>query len=209
MRYQRYFGSLALLAISLALAFDPRASAADGRCASFSTLGYDDGANGLEARFDARDGDACAPTSANDRNQYLSGWQSGLRTYCEPDHAFALGTAGEVYRNTCRGNAANAFRDAYFAGRRVFIEASAISDLEDTLTAHDRELTSLDAEVEAAKQHAVSDRSASERREWSLKATQLAATRRDVAAEIDDLELEIRTRKSDLAALGQGVADNE
>jgi hypothetical protein len=208
MHPSRYLTTLSLLAISLALAFDPHASAADGRCASYRTLGYDDGVKGLEAHLDER-GDACTPTSSTDRDQYMTGWQSGMRQYCEPDHAFALGNAGEAYRNACRGQAASAFRDAYFAGRRVFLEASAIGDLEDTLAAHERDLTSLDAEINAARENAGTDASASNPREWSSKAQQLAATRRDIAAEIDDLELEIRTRKNDLAALDQSVADND
>jgi len=208
----RYLFTLVLFAISLALAFDPRASAADGRCASFRALGYDDGAEGLDARFDARAaGDVpCSPTSPRDRDQYTAGWQAGIRKYCEPNHAFALGNSGESYRNACRGAAAAAFHDAYYAGRQLFLEESAIGDLEDTLAAHSRELVSLDADLATAEARAVSSAaSADERVEWSIKAKHLADTRRDVAAEVDDLELEIRSRKNDLATLRESVADSE
>jgi len=165
MHRDRYIALLVLVAIALAIAFDPRASAADR--------------------------------------------QSDLRNYCARDHAFALGNAGEPYHNVCSGKAATAFHDAYFAGRRLFLEASAISDLEDTLAAQGHELMTLDAERAAALQRARDAASAGEQSLWSSKAQQLAATRRDVAAEIDDLELEIRTRKSDLAALRQRLADND
>jgi len=105
-------------------------------------------------------------------------------------------------------------RDAYdagwHAGHSLFLEESAIADLEDALSARGRELIRLDADLTAAQQRATRvDAPASERLDSLAKVQDLASTRRDLAAEIDGLELEIKSRKDDLAALRQSVADSD
>ncbi|HYD80827.1 MAG TPA: DUF2799 domain-containing protein [Paucimonas sp.] len=90
----------------LRLAAGLTAAALLGGCASLSKdeclsanwrqIGFSDGAKGLPNKQIEKHGKACAEHGVQvDLDEYLSGRQQGLQTYCQPANGFLVGRSGE------------------------------------------------------------------------------------------------------------------
>ncbi len=89
----RYTLSIMLLAIS-----------STAVAQSLTEHGYDDGMNGIDMRY----------LSVDDFDQYVQGYNQGLREYCNVENAIKLGEQGKMYRGVCDNNDDSAaFKTAY------------------------------------------------------------------------------------------------
>lgn len=84
-------------------------------------LGSTDGAAGRAQSHVARHQEACTKHGIPvDVPVWQSGWEEGIRRYCTPHNGLEVGTRGASYANSCPGDVAIPFREAYDLGRRVW-----------------------------------------------------------------------------------------
>jgi len=83
-------------------------------------LGSSDGAAGRDQTYVARHREACGKYGIPvDVPAWQSGWQEGIRRFCTPHNGLDVGMRGSSYANSCPGDVAVEFREAYDLGRRV------------------------------------------------------------------------------------------
>lgn len=82
--------------------------------------GYHDAISGhAKSRFELRN-KACAKHAiASDQTSYLQGYQRGVTTYCQPDHAIEAGTRNHDYRDICPAELQLDFLTHYVQGLKV------------------------------------------------------------------------------------------
>lgn len=92
-------------------------------CASvdWQQLGRSDGAAGYGAgRVDSHRS-ACAEHKLPvDGQQWMSGWQEGIRLYCTPQNGLTQGIEGRSYSYSCPPELKAGFEGAYFVAKRVY-----------------------------------------------------------------------------------------
>ncbi|MDE0095331.1 MAG: DUF2799 domain-containing protein [Gammaproteobacteria bacterium] len=88
------------------------------RSADWRTVGYEDGARGIQRISDYRQ--ACAKAGVvPDLDAYLHGLDEGLAVYCRPARGYRTGRSGRLYGGVCPEDLEPGFLDAYSVGRRV------------------------------------------------------------------------------------------
>lgn len=87
----------------------------------WTVLGSTDGAAGRPQTHLARHQEACTKFGIPvDTAAWQSGWNEGIRQYCTPYNGLEIGRRGTYYANSCPGDVAVQFREAYDVGRRVY-----------------------------------------------------------------------------------------
>lgn len=94
-------------------------------------IGFEDGSNGRSvAEFDRRVA-ACQPGGPPpNRTAYMTGRESGLRSYCTAERGYSEGYSGREYYGVCPVELAGTFQDGYLKGideRRAYALRPGIS----------------------------------------------------------------------------------
>ncbi len=101
------------------------------RAGDWGAIGFEDGAAGRDASFIGRHREACATFGvAPDLNAWLAGRQSGLRQYCTPANAYAIGQRGGSVNPVCPVAAAQAMGPAFQQGQLWYTLGLEISDID-------------------------------------------------------------------------------
>lgn len=89
--------------------------------ADWRTIGYEDGVQGRsEARISGHR-KACARHGvALNFETYRSGWEEGVRRYCQPGSGYHQGRRGKSYSGVCPAQMEAGFLQAYRAGRELY-----------------------------------------------------------------------------------------
>lgn len=120
--------------VGIALALSACTTLTREECSSgdWRKIGLRDGNDGRPAeRFD-RHVKACGRDgSAPDRELYLSGWHTGLATYCTSVRGYREGALGQKYYDVCPAQSANQFQTGFQLGSRIRQLESRISDVND------------------------------------------------------------------------------
>lgn len=78
----------------------------------WSTIGYEDGANGYTGDRIGNYRKACGKHGVTpDLVAYQQGREQGLSEYCQPGRGFAVGSSGGQYRGVCDANQENSNKD--------------------------------------------------------------------------------------------------
>lgn len=118
----RILGVVALV-IAAALALSNCQTLNESQCqvSDWRLLGSTDGAAGRSQTHVARHQEACAKYGiAVDIAAWQTGWDEGIRRYCTPRNGLDVGMRGSSYANSCPGDVAVSFREAYDLGRAVW-----------------------------------------------------------------------------------------
>lgn len=100
----RYPIGLLLLSALVATSCTSQRQLSAKQCANidWQAVGYQDGANGLDATAITRHQQACAASGVLPNvAAWQQGQQAGHKQYCTPLRAYQLGREGIAYRNTC------------------------------------------------------------------------------------------------------------
>ena len=89
--------------------------------ADWRTIGYEDGVQGRsEARISGHR-KACARHGVGlNFDAYRSGWDEGVRRYCQLGNAYHQGRRGKAYSGVCPAGMEGGFLQAYRAGRELY-----------------------------------------------------------------------------------------
>jgi len=91
------------------------------RAGNWEALGYKDGTNGVKRNKVSSYADRCSKFGISlDMDEYLTGFNAGLPTYCTYERGFSLGENGSSYNQVCSGLLAVDFAPGYDAGRVVY-----------------------------------------------------------------------------------------
>ena len=103
-------------AIALAAVLGGCASMSEDACrvADWGRIGYQDGAQGYTDERLAEHAKACGKIGIwPDTQQWRTGWDNGVHTYCTPQVGWNEGMTGRGYNGVCRGRGEEAFLSAY------------------------------------------------------------------------------------------------
>jgi hypothetical protein len=89
--------------------------------ADWRTIGYEDGVQGRSEARISEHRQACAKHGVGlNFEAYRSGWEEGIRRYCQPGKAYHLGRRGRAYSGICPTEMEEAFSQAYGQGREIY-----------------------------------------------------------------------------------------
>lgn len=113
-------GMLCVLTLT-ACASKPTVTEFQCKAGDWETIGFRDGANGLQSTRLLDHQEACGEFSiVPDRNRYMTGWHTGMTEFCKPDNGFALGEQGKRIQPICQGKWRIPFAEAYDNGRKLY-----------------------------------------------------------------------------------------
>lgn len=150
----RLLGAIALVfGAALALANCQTLNEDQCQVTDWRILGSTDGAAGRNQTHVARHQEACAKYGIPvDVPAWQSGWEEGIRRYCTPGNGLDVGMRGKSYANSCPGDVAVGFREAYDLGRRVWDAQSERDRIEREIETAIEGLANVDPENRTAAQ---------------------------------------------------------
>lgn len=114
---------------------------------NWQEIGFEDGANGRAPEFIARHRKACAEVGiAPNLSLWLEGREKGLRAYCRPQNAYAIGRRGGRIAPYCTSVEAISMRPAYDHGRIYYEIGQDISELHREESRIESDLSGLDVD---------------------------------------------------------------
>ena len=97
--------------------------------ADWRLIGYQDGVAGKSAAVVGEYREDCAKHAVvPDLDTYRAGREEGLQQYCKADNGYRLGNAGRGLSTVCPRQLEGEFRNAYQAGRELYLARSAVSN---------------------------------------------------------------------------------
>lgn len=173
------------------------------KTADWRSIGYEDGVQGrTEARI-GKHREACAKHGVSlNFDAYRSGWDEGVRRYCQAGNGYHQGRGGKPYHGVCPADMEAHFLQAYREGRQRYeLEA----DIKQTARKLDRErqrLVDLEVEMRDTGIELVSTGVTTERRVILLdELRRLEQQRAATKAQIPRLEAELQGQRNQLATL--------
>jgi hypothetical protein len=204
--------SLLLLGASLLIlsGCSGRGTVSENQCTAgdWQTLGYRDGVNGHRSSRLLEHQDACVRHGiVPDRDDYMAGWEQGVREYCTPNNAFDVGERGWGHDNVCPADQRTDFLAAYREGRSLYLARVEVANLErelDYKTARLGELKS--AVVNTAAAQLNGDLTPAERIDLATEVQRLHEEKGRIEAELPDIEAELAIKRRELDKLSQTLA---
>lgn len=178
------------------------------RTVDWRTVGYEDGVAGQPGDRIGEHRRACAEHGVTpDLSAYLAGREAGLREYCQPHNGYRAGVNGYTYYDTCPGDLAPAFEQAYDEGRRLYVRERRVADAEEQIEDRRREIRRLEDRVAESAFDVVDSNATPEQRAQGLLDTKQAAERIGrLKTEIAELEKERAAYQAELDAFRKTVA---
>lgn len=119
------------------------------KTADWHRLGYKDGAAGHSDSRLAEHAEACTKTGIRpNAQQWRSGWDQGVMTYCTPRVGWREGLAGRSYQGVCRGRNEDAFLYAFNQGTEIH-------RLQSRIDSNNREIGRLERQLSEARKDEV------------------------------------------------------
>lgn len=174
----------------------------------WQTVGYRDGVSGLRSTQLLRHQDACVEHNViPDRASYMVGWNEGVREYCSPNNAFAVGERGERYYNVCPTALETDFQVAYKEGRQLYLARAAVNTLERKIAEREHRLEVVKAEIVSSATSQLDPLLTPAQRIDLVAYTQrLTEEKSRILAELPELEDELVQKTAELDHLSQSLA---
>ena len=135
----------ALLAVLILLQGCATLDKDECQLADWRLIGYQDGVAGKSAAVIGEYREDCAKHAVvPDLNAYRAGHQEGLQQYCTASNGYRLGNAGRGFTAVCPTTLEGDFREAYNAGRKLYLARSAVNTTHSHIKQRKRTLTSLE-----------------------------------------------------------------
>jgi ribosome modulation factor len=113
--------------------------------ADWRLIGYQDGVAGKSATVVGEYREDCAKHAVvPDLDAYRAGREEGLQQYCKADNGYRLGNAGRGHSAVCPTALEGDFRDAYNAGRKLYLARSAVNKTSSHLNNRKQALSTLE-----------------------------------------------------------------
>jgi len=168
--------------------------------ADWRLIGYQDGVAGKSATVVGEYREDCAKHAVvPDLDAYRAGRGEGLQQYCKADNGYRLGNAGRGLPAVCPMALEGAFRDAYNAGRKLYLARSAVNKTSSRI--NNRKQTLSDLEKNRAQKLAalIADGLKADQRVMILyDINELQQEMNSVEDEIVDLELDLEDQQARL-----------
>ncbi len=114
----------------------------------WSTIGFEDGAQGYTTAQLANHRKACAKHGVTpDSLAYQNGRDRGLLEYCQPGRGFSVGSNGSAYNGVCDVALEADFLHAYHAGHRLHKLRSAVSRANASIGSKEHELEEIEDDI--------------------------------------------------------------
>lgn len=187
-----------------------RPSVSEYQCLAgdWQTIGFRDGASGLQSTRILAHQEACGAFNIiPDRQVYLSGWHEGVATYCEPSNGFALGARGAGHNNVCTGGLYTPFTSAYADGKTLYVARAEVNRLHDLLSRQEARLYEIKREMtNVATAQLNPTLTVEERVSLVAELGALADERSAIQTELPRLEQALVEKEQELASLTQNLA---
>ena len=173
--------------------------------ADWRLIGYEDGVAGKSATAIGEYRKDCAKHAVvPDLDAYRAGREEGLRQYCKTDNAYRLGNAGRSLAAVCPVALEGEFRDAYNAGRKLYLARSAVNKTHSRLNSRKQSLSNLEENRAQKLAALIADGLKSNQRVMILyDLNALQKEMEDVEDEIVDLEYDLEDQQTRLDQLSQ------
>jgi hypothetical protein len=194
----------AWISLALALAITGCASGLtkeECQLADWRTIGYEDGLRGLsQARISEHRKDCAEHGVALNLDAYRSGWDEGVRNYCQPGNGYRLGRAGSRYNGVCPPGQEPGFLRAYGHGKQIHDLEAEVNRLQRTLNRkHDR-MAQIEVQMRDTGLGLVAEGLSTEQRVVMLdELRKLEDERAATKAEIPYLEAQLQDQQQHLA----------
>ena len=172
--------------------------------ADWRLIGYEDGVAGKSAAAVGEYRKDCAKHAVvPDLALYRAGREEGLLQYCKAGNGYRLGNAGRGLAAVCPTALQADFRDAYNAGRKLYLARSAVNKTHSRINSRKQTLSNLE-ESRAQKLAAlIADGLKSDQRLMILyDINELQQKMHGVEDELVDLELDLEDQQAHLDQLG-------
>lgn len=191
--------------LALSLLLGSCASLSESQCVAgdWQTVGLRDGLAGQQSAMLLKHQNACVKHGVvPDREEYLAGWEQGVRQYCQPDNGFVVGERGASYSNVCPAHLQGAFQEAYEEGRQLYEAQASIDQFKRAIVQKTDRLQQLAAQRSSAEADLVDEAaSAAERRELLELTKSLSREEGALLAEIQELEIAVAVKSERLRVL--------
>ena len=115
------------------------------RLADWRLIGYQDGVVGKSAAAVGEYREDCAKHAVvPDLDAYRAGREEGLQQYCKADNGYRLGNAGRGFTAVCPAAQIVDFRDAYNAGRKLYLARSTVNKTHSLINSRKQALSDLE-----------------------------------------------------------------
>lgn len=164
------------------------------KLADWRLIGYQDGVAGKSAARVGEYREDCAKHDVvPDLDAYRAGREEGLQQYCLASNGYHLGNAGHGFAAVCPVALEADFREAYNAGRKLYLARSAVNKTHSTIKQRKQTLTTLEDDRAQKLSALIAD---------GLKADQrvmIIYELNELQQEMDSIEDEIVDLEHDLA----------
>ena len=189
-----------------------RGSVSENQCAAgdWQSLGYRDGVNGYRSTRLLEHQDACMKHDiVPDRADYMVGWEEGIREYCEPNNAFAVGERGWNHNNACPADLRKPFLHAYKEGRSLYQARLDVANLERDIEHKTARLAEANSQIVSTAAAQLNPAlTAAERVELAARVQRLYDEKQRLRNELPDLETELVIKSRQLDRLDRTLASN-
>ena len=197
----RFAGTFLLLAL-----LQGCASLGKDECmlADWRLIGYEDGVAGKSATAVGEYRKDCAKHAVvPDLALYRAGREEGLLQYCKADNGYRLGNAGRGLAAVCPTALQGDFREAYNAGRKLYLARSAVNNTHSRINSRKQALSGLKENRARKLADLIADGLKSDQRVMILyDINQLQKEMEDVEDEIVELEFDLEDQQARLDQLG-------
>ncbi len=173
--------------------------------ANWETIGYEDGARGLEASRIGQHRSACAEYGVTPNlAQYTQGRERGLLQYCRASVGYNVGVNGNRYLNVCSKASEREFLMGYRYGQRIYQTKSSIRNLKNQIKRNEATLAEILLSIEQTEAELIRTGVTPARRKILLdELKSLSADKQDyevILTELDDQIEQANVKLQDLQA---------
>jgi hypothetical protein len=175
--------------------------------ADWRLIGYQDGVAGKSAAVVGTYREDCAKHAVvPDLDAYRAGREEGLQQYCTVDNGYRLGNTGRGFAAVCPAALAQGFRDAYDAGRELYLARSAVNNTHSNINSRKQTLSDLEKNRAEKLAALISDGLKADQRVMILyEVNELQQEMNSVEDEIVDLEFDLEDQEARLDQLSRNT----
>jgi ribosome modulation factor len=165
--------------------------------ADWRLIGYQDGVAGKSAAVVGEYREDCAKHAVvPDLDAWRAGREEGLQQYCKADNGYRLGNAGRGFAAVCPTALEEGFRDAYDAGRQLYLARSAVNKTHSSINSRKQTLSGLEKNRAEKLAALIADGLKADQRVMILyEVNELQQEMNSVEDEIVDLELDLEDQQ--------------
>jgi hypothetical protein len=174
--------------------------------ADWRTIGYEDGVQGRSEAQISRHRKACARHGVGlNFEAYRSGWDEGVRRYCQPGNGYHRGRRGKPYSGVCPAQLEAGFLQAYREGRELYDLEADVQRTARKLNYKRNRLADIEVEMRDTGIELVTAGATTEQRVILLdELRKLEQERATTKAQIPSLEAELESQQNRLATISTG-----